>query len=332
MGGRHDPLVLILSGVADEHVALVTRLLDERGIDNITFDPGWFPERATATFEIGGTGPPRATLEFEDTRAELSDVTAVWHRRPNSPRPHATLQEPSLVNYVDLSCQHLLDGLWETLACRWLPATPSIDRAAHNKVKQLELALRLGFALPETLIGNDPDRVATFLSSCPEPPVSKSLIQRPLEIDGGDVPVIYTRPVVRRDARRIAAVRRAPVIFQRYVPKTVEVRATIVGHQVLAAEIDSQAQRSTRHDWRHYHDERVSYREHELPSELRSRLVELVHALGLTYGAVDLVRRPDGAYVFLEINPNGQWGFIEHFTGLPIAEAVADFLSDTEHD
>ena len=52
----------------------------------------------------------------------------------------------------------------------------------------------------------------------------------------------------------------------------------------------------------------------------------LVKALGLCFGAIDLVLTPDGRYVFLEINPSGQWEWIESLTGLPISEALCDLF------
>jgi hypothetical protein len=38
------------------------------------------------------------------------------------------------------------------------------------------------------------------------------------------------------------------------------------------------------------------------------------------------VLTPDGRYVVLEINPNGQYLWIEKATGLPISDAICDFL------
>jgi putative transposase len=49
--------------------------------------------------------------------------------------------------------------------------------------------------------------------------------------------------------------------------------------------------------------------------------------LGLAYGAVDLILEPSGNYVFLEVNSMGQWHWIEHLVGLPISEAIAEFLA-----
>jgi hypothetical protein len=49
--------------------------------------------------------------------------------------------------------------------------------------------------------------------------------------------------------------------------------------------------------------------------------------LGLVYGAIDLRRTPEGEHVFLEVNTAGEFLFVQERTGLPIAEAVADWLA-----
>ena len=51
-----------------------------------------------------------------------------------------------------------------------------------------------------------------------------------------------------------------------------------------------------------------------------------MHALGLVYGAIDMRLTPNGEYVFLEVNPAGQWLFIEQATGQPISAAIAEAL------
>src|SRR5262249_46875973 len=132
--------------------------------------------------------------------------------------------------------------------------------------------------------------------------------------------------VPKRDLGYAQDVRLCPVIFQAYVPKRVELRVTVVGGRVFAAEIHSQASRRTRHDWRHYDPYQTPHHAHDLPADVEGRCLALTERLGLRYGAIDLVLTPDGRYVFLEINPNGQFLWIEEATGLPISDAVCNVL------
>jgi glutathione synthase/RimK-type ligase-like ATP-grasp enzyme len=52
----------------------------------------------------------------------------------------------------------------------------------------------------------------------------------------------------------------------------------------------------------------------------------VMRALGLGFGAVDLVVARDGSHHFLEVNPVGEWGMLERDLGLPIADAIAEEL------
>jgi glutathione synthase/RimK-type ligase-like ATP-grasp enzyme len=99
---------------------------------------------------------------------------------------------------------------------------------------------------------------------------------------------------------------------------------------VFSAAIHSQQSRRTRHDWRRYDRSRTPYTRHELPSEVADQLVTLVRRMKMRYGAIDLIYTQDGRYVFVEINPNGQFLFVEQATSLPISAAIADALSVAE--
>lgn len=136
----------------------------------------------------------------------------------------------------------------------------------------------------------------------------------------------YTQVVTKREIAHWRTIRFCPVIFQAYVPKRIELRITVVGREVFATEIHSQHSNQTRHDWRRYDQFETPYFPHELPRKLQERCVQLVERLGPCYGAIDMVLTPDDRYVFLEINPNGQYLWVEKMTGLPISEAICDLL------
>ena len=318
-------MVLILSSDADAHVPLVACELEARGVDVLCFDPGRFPAEARMSFRLDSAGVQSRLLEVDGRRYDLANVHAVWNRRPTLPVPAATVADQSVRTYIEFSARHFLDGFWETLPCRWVPATPVVDRAAQNKLRQLRLAIDVGLRVPDTLICNDPRTFAEFYSDSSDI-VSKTLVQRPLALEDGVRPSMFTTPVRRRHLRRYQDVRHGPVVFQQYAHKAVEVRATIIGNRIYSAAIHSQERRSTRHDWRHYH-ERVRYEPHALPAATTAALLQMTNALGLRFGAADLVLTPEGEYIFLEINPNGQWGFVEKLAGLPLAAALADLLA-----
>jgi glutathione synthase/RimK-type ligase-like ATP-grasp enzyme len=128
------------------------------------------------------------------------------------------------------------------------------------------------------------------------------------------------------------AVRHAPVLFQEKVQKRLELRVTVVGPHVFAAEIRSQDSYRQQTDWRHHPEYGQSqyYAVHTLPSEVEQQCVQLVKALNLSFGALDLILTPDDRYVFLEVNINGQWAYLETMLGLPISNAIAELLTSAD--
>jgi hypothetical protein len=122
-------------------------------------------------------------------------------------------------------------------------------------------------------------------------------------------------------------VARTAHLFQEWVDKAYEVRLTVVGEQLFAARIDAGSSRA-RTDWRSDYRS-LTYSLVEPPNQVTRAVHRLMFDLHLTYGALDFVVTPDGRWVFLELNPNGQWGWIQLATGQPIAAAIAERLQES---
>jgi glutathione synthase/RimK-type ligase-like ATP-grasp enzyme len=121
-------------------------------------------------------------------------------------------------------------------------------------------------------------------------------------------------------------VRYAPVVFQEYVDAELEVRVTVVGERIFAAAFDLTR---SRYPYDVRMDARTPCRAFALDDATAATVLRLVRGLGLVYAAVDLRLARDGTPVFLELNPAGQFLYIEDLTGLPIAAALADELLAT---
>ena len=121
------------------------------------------------------------------------------------------------------------------------------------------------------------------------------------------------------------ALKAAPVIYQRHLEKLWDIRVTIVGESIYAAAIHSQETASARVDWRRA-DVELEHKKHVLPDDIAKACRRLMKVLNLRFGAIDFVLTPDGQYVFLEINPNGQWLWIEDKLGYPITNRIAKWL------
>ena len=113
-----------------------------------------------------------------------------------------------------------------------------------------------------------------------------------------------------------------------YIEKQYEVRVTIMGSHVFACKIDSQAQtdETGKIDWRQGYDFDLRHEIISLPEKIEFFCRNYLKRLHLHFGCFDFIVTPDGEYVFLECNPNGQWRWIEDETGAPMSEAMVDCL------
>ncbi|MCC5577455.1 ATP-dependent carboxylate-amine ligase [Microtetraspora sp. AC03309] len=311
--------IVVLTGDDDEHADHITPLLSRRGAEVVRVDPASFPREVRVSSGFYNQAVSRwGTLD-------LASLTAVWYRRPGRPRVHDEIVDDPARLYVETECRHLAQDLWDALDCRFVPARrPLIDRA-QRKLLQMPLAARLGFETPATLVTTDPDEFLAFSNRFDGQIITKPYAFAPAML-GGAGAVRYTERTAPIDLGYADALRFCPVIAQELIAKRVEVRVTVVGGRVFAAEIHSQNSNRSRTDWRSYDLRRTPHLSHRLPADVERRCLALVSELGLNYGAIDLIVTPEDRYVFLEINPAGQYLWIEQLTGLPISEALCDLL------
>jgi len=318
-------MILILTEIEDPHADQVEENLRERGAEFVRFDSADFPSKTEVSLSYSANGVVRSTLSMANKEVDLSRLTSVWYRRPGNSLAHEELTDKLTRDYIEEECKVFMNDAWNTIDCMWLPAPLPQIRRAELKASQLKVAGSLGFELPPTVFTNSPEEFLEFYLKHNGNIISKVASAAFYRFTGTAFNR-YTQVVSKRDIAYSRSIRLCPIIFQAYVPKRVELRITVVGREVFAAEIHSQHSNHTRHDWRRYDRYQTPYFPHELPRDVEQLCIRLVERLGLCYGAIDMVLTPDGRYVFLEINPNGQYLWVEKMTGLPITDAICRLL------
>ncbi|MER7703729.1 hypothetical protein ABTX81_12615 [Kitasatospora sp. NPDC097605] len=213
-------------------------------------------------------------------------------------------------------------GLLSALPARWLPP-PGRAADAESKPLQLRVAVECGLRVPRTLITNRPEAARQFAERMGGRPVVYKPFTPIRGTSGGESVAVYTS-VLRPEDVGHPSIAATAHLFQEWVPKAYEVRLTVVGTRLFAAEIHAESD-AARTDWRSDYDS-LRYRVCAPPTEVADGVRRVLARLGLPYGAFDFVVTPSGAWVFLEVNPNGQYGFVEQATGLPITAAICDYL------
>lgn len=245
---------------------------------------------------------------------------SVWFRRVKLPDICGLTDEDR--HYILGEIESFVQNTLSVLEVRWLSFPWSIYRA-ENKLLQLKTAREVGFSIPSTLVTSSKTNLRSFIKEKGNNIVLKPIRKSRIEYKENEA-LIFTNELSEVLIDRLDEFDLTPCIYQENVSKEFEVRATVVADKVFAAATYSQEEDETRVDWRRKERKFFSI---EIPVEVETLCVELLKRLDLNFGAIDLIKKPDGSYIFLEINPNGQWVWIETQTGLQISEAIIRFLS-----
>jgi glutathione synthase/RimK-type ligase-like ATP-grasp enzyme len=214
-------------------------------------------------------------------------------------------------------------GLWAALDLAWINP-PGLDEIAHHKPYQLKIAAEVGLRIPRTVITNNPAAVRELLDELgAERIVYKTFLAT-------EDCWRETRLLRSDELTKLESVRFAPVIFQEYVAAQDDIRVTVVGERLFATAIRP-AVGGYEVDYR-MDLAGATFRPTDLPRETEQAIHTLMKRLGLVYGAIDLRRTPNGQHVFLEINPAGEWSFVEGKTGQPITETMAGLLIELDRN
>jgi glutathione synthase/RimK-type ligase-like ATP-grasp enzyme len=195
---------------------------------------------------------------------------------------------------------------------------PGRERTAGEKLVQLAAAAACGLDVPDTIVTNEPEAARAFIDRVAPAPV---VVKRVSATPGLFVETRIVTPEVRA---RLDALRACPAILQSYVEGVADIRLTWMAGETRCVRIDSPAG-AGRVDSRL--DLSVAFAPHALPVDVARGLGALMEALGLVFGVIDLRLDADGRYWFLEVNPQGQFAYLELRSGLPFVEPFARFLA-----
>lgn len=318
--------ILVLTNSKDgEHSNVVITKLKDRGEKVFRFDVDKIGSSVGVELVVNNGQFECILFDENKSALELSQIKSIWYRRPN--RFNLDIKDPVQRNFCESELVDFLNGLWfSTKGVFWLNNPYNLEKA-RKKVLQLKIAREIGLRIPQTTITNNPERVREFFMQCNGKMIYKTLKESFLgyEDKGFHVP---TTLLQEEHLQKLSLISRTPSLFQEYIEKSYEVRVTIVGDKIFAAKIDSQSNPLTSIDWRHPDlIDKIPYEPILIPEEVRIKCNNLMSILGIQFGALDFIVNKNGEYVFLEINPNGQWYWIEHLTGLLISDALCDILA-----
>src|SRR5690349_8508874 len=297
--------VLLITHSADHFtIDRVQAGVARRGCHPFRLDSDRFPAGCLLTTRVSGDGVA-VRLRTSEREWPVDDVSSVWMRRIFEPPRPSGLSDVEATQCVRES-RAALEGFLSALhRAHWLDPLARV-REAENKLVQLREALRAGLRVPRTVVGNDPDEARALWAACGGQLVAKMLTAVTRSM-GAPPAAVYTHTLHASDLEDLDGLALCPMIFQERIDKVRELRVVYVAGSCFVGGLDATAD-----DWRKPAQRAASpWRVERLPDDVAARLDALMRALGLRFGVADFLVTRDGAHVFLELNPVGEWGMLE---------------------
>lgn len=311
-------MLLIVSTAEDVHAQSVRRVLGEERC--LIWDPDW-DDKLSLSIRIGDNESFLGSARTGKCEIELTQVDAVWYRRPISAMPRILFRTEAY--FVARERGDALEAFFVALRTNQIPVynMPSANYLSTAKPIQYKMAKESGLRIPDTLISNDPEAVLDFMAGHSRA-ILKGVSLSGLETEDKHYAVF----VHEIDEYMLDGVReqlpRCPVTVQELIDWSYAARILVIDEKAWCFTTP----RGDHLDWRVDFD--AKWRLSPLPRDVHESLMRLHGSLNLRYGCVDMLIDDLGCWWFLETNANGQWLWLEESSGFPLSRDVgAAFLS-----
>lgn len=280
---------------------------------------------------------------FDDTANTLDSeqISSMWYRRGdfsitdnilkndrlrinNSNQNHINF----LTNEIDVIKHYLYDFFYKEKR--------GINSYTHNytnKLWNLKIASEASLNIPDTLVTNNAEELKIFASK------HKEIIIKPLNYSHFKIAfegslfeilsrihvITYEELIAKLDNENIDTF--LPTLFQGYIDKRYEIRCFYLNKNFYSMAIFSQQNEKTKRDFRNYDHERPNRCiPFKLPKEIEFKLIAFMDQIDMNCGSFDIIRTPTDEYVFLEVNPIGQFQWLSHNCNYYIEKIIAETL------
>ena len=325
-------MILIYTNKEDSHPTHVIKYLTEWNVPVFRLNTeslltdyqfSWWCDASGCDFHIRNIRNGKETYGHQ--------LTAVWDRRAVVPAELPLHNEKEEIDKFNLEEAHgFLSFLRYYMKDVYSIGSIVEDRPADSKMLQLAVANRLGMRTPSTCFANYKAPIVQMASHFSDLSL-KSISGDGIFVGDDEEYVFYAQKAKSRDviAQPDEVFSQTVSFVQNYVEKQYELRITVIGEDVVACKIDSQLQEDAtgKIDWRQGYEHGLRHEIVGIPNHIKEFCLSFLKEMKLNFGCFDFIVTPDGEYVFLECNPNGQWLWIELLTGFDISRIMARNLA-----
>lgn len=305
--------VLVLSDSEDFTSDLVCIDLYKRGIKYLRFNRDQIND-LNIHWHVSGTLSIQGT--FGDYQIDEKHLKSIYYRAPIYLRETfsktgdlETQIKRSQTMAFFRNLEYFDKALWVN--------RPSKTFVAESKIIQLKKAKEIGFNIPETTITNMNKTSLPYNML-----IAKSIDTALFDFDSHEA-FSYANIITKNDLSRYNNAN-APFFIQQYIENKLDLRITTIGDKLFACKITTN-DNGVEGDWRLRKND-VSFVPYDLPQDINKKCLDIVKSFGLSYAGIDLIFSRN-KYFFVELNPTGEWAWLQDSCGFDIAGEICNVLS-----
>ncbi|CAM4055566.1 MULTISPECIES: MvdC/MvdD family ATP grasp protein [Flavobacterium] len=325
-------MILCISHSKDYYtIDSVIKRLKELGEDVYRLNSDNFSEKLSFSYQ-NIAGEPLLEIIDGDIRFTADDIKAVWYRKIWPIEIPENLDKAYRSIYVQ-EYSAMRNMFFESLKNKdWINLIETDHSIGENKFEQLRIAKQSGLAIPETIFTNNGATVERFFYDvCKKELIAKlnGSLSRSMSGSASFFPTTLVEEDQIEELKATLAY--CPMIFQRKIEKEYELRVIYIDGIFYAGKINATLSETGKTDWRATKEGNVGWAIYELPEKITHSITKMMNTMGLVFGAIDVIKQKDGQYVFLEVNPQGEWGMLQRDLGYPIGETIANKLVERKN-
>ncbi|MDL2312669.1 hypothetical protein LJC68_07320 [Bacteroidales bacterium OttesenSCG-928-B11] len=247
------------------------------------------------------------TIEVGKTKISTDDTGVAWLRKWGNPPLLQTMVGKNTRTTLDVLNAHIFDEY--CVFFNFLVRKITLNKHTYwfnnpfyvspNKLHQLEIAQKAGLKIPHTILRNQltPEDLQKKM-------ITKNLSEMATFSSSHNFYSTYTSQVKNVNFKEHFFVS----LFQEEIEKELELRVLYIDGICYAMAIFSQENSQTKTDYRRYDYENENRMElFRLPQNINEAIVLFMNLMNLQTGSLDLILDKNGDYIFLEVNPSGQY-------------------------
>jgi len=264
-------------------------------------------------------------LKYKDVMINFSDITSVWYRRGSLSfiEENIEFEESIQKDYVQKDFSIVREFVFRKLGEK--RSINNYNSRSVNKLIALDIAKQCGLRIPDTLVTSDKNELQLFLRKHKNI-ITKAISESPIDLSSHSF--FYTEKVSEKLFNDLPQTFFTS-LFQECLDKTLEIRTFYLHEKLYSMAIFSQSDKQTSVDFRRYKtaspNRNVPFK---LPRNIKRDVIRFMKSMGLNCGSLDFVYTKDKKFVFLEVNPIGQFGMVSFPCNYNLEKVISSYLAN----